>query len=68
MHAGEIAEKPLIMDKGSLVKDVALKIHRSFYDLFDYAIVIRKGAKQKKKRVGLDYSLKDNDIIEIHSI
>ena len=68
MHAGEIAEKPLIMNKGSLVKDVALKIHRSFYDLFDYAIVIRKGAKQKKKRVGLDYPLKDNDIIEIHII
>ena len=68
MHAGEVAEKPLIMDKGSLVKDVAIKIHRSFYDLFEYAIVIRKGAKQKRKRVGLDYSLKDNDIIEIHII
>jgi ribosome-interacting GTPase 1 len=68
MHAGEIAEKPLIMDKVSLVKDVALKIHRSFYDLFDYAIVIRRKAKQKKKRVGLDYPLKDNDIIEIHTI
>ena len=66
MHAGVVAEKPLIMDKGSLVKDVALKIHRSFHDLFDYAIVIRKRARQKKKRVGLDYKLKDNDIIEIH--
>ncbi len=68
MHAGRVAEKPLIMNKGSLVKDVALKIHRSFYDLFDYAIVIRKGARQKKKRVGLDYHLKNNDIIEIHTI
>ena len=68
MHAGEVADKPLIMDKGVLVKDVALKIHRSFFDLFDYAIVIRKGVKQKRKRVGLDYGLKDNDIIEIHII
>jgi len=68
MHAGEIADKPLIMDRGALVKDVALKIHRSFFDLFEYAIVIRKGVKQKRKRVGLDYSLKDNDIIEIHII
>jgi ribosome-interacting GTPase 1 len=66
MHAGEVADKPLIMDKGALVKDVALKVHRSFYDLFDYAIVIRKTVKQKKKRVGLGYALKDNDIIEIH--
>jgi len=68
MNAGIIAEKPLIMNKGALVKDVALKIHRSFYDLFDYAMVIRKGAKQKKKRVGLDYKLKDNDIIELRTI
>lgn len=68
MHAGEVAEKPLIMDEDALVKDVALKIHRSFFDLFEYAIVIRKGVKQKKKRVGLDYKLKNNDIIELHTI
>jgi ribosome-interacting GTPase 1 len=56
------------MNKGALVKDVALKIHRSFYDLFDYSMVIRKEVKQKKKRVGLDYKLKDNDIIELRTI
>ena len=68
MHAGIVAEKPLIMEKGALVKDVAIKIHKSFFDLFEYAIVIRKGVKQKKKRVGLDYKLKNNDIIELHTI
>ena len=66
-HAGIVAKKPLIMEKGAKVKDVALKIHRSFVENFEYAIIIRKSARQERKKVGLDYDLKDNDIIEIHS-
>jgi ribosome-interacting GTPase 1 len=66
-HGGQIAKKPLIMDDDAKVKDVALRIHRSFFDDFDYAIVIRKSARQERKKVGLDYDLKNNDIIEIHT-
>ncbi len=68
MNAGRVAEKPLVMDENCTVKDVALRVHKSFYELFDYAIVIRESAKQRKKRVGIDYVLNDNDIIELHSI
>ncbi len=67
-HGGTVATKPLIMDESAKVKDVALKVHRSFLDLFEYAVIIRKEARQKRKKVGLDYELKDNDIIEIHTI
>jgi ribosome-interacting GTPase 1 len=70
MHKGVIAEKPLILDciqNQPTISDVAIKIHRSFYESFDYAIVIRKGVKQKKKKVGLNYELKENDIIELHT-
>ncbi|MFX1408861.1 MAG: GTPase [Promethearchaeota archaeon] len=70
MHNGDIADKPLILDTHPsmpTVKDVAMKIHRSFYELFDYAVIIRKGARQNRKKVGLDYDLEDNDIIEIHT-
>ncbi|NHJ20866.1 MAG: TGS domain-containing protein [Candidatus Lokiarchaeota archaeon] len=70
MHKGVIAEKPLILDCIQIqptIRDVAIKIHRSFYESFDYAIVIRKGVKQKKKKVGLNYELKENDIIELHT-
>jgi len=67
-NAGIVSDKPLIIDEDSTIKDVARKIHRSFYELFDYAIVIREGARQKKKRVGLDYKIEDNDIIELHTI
>jgi uncharacterized protein len=64
-HKGEVAQKPLIMDTGVKVRDVAIRIHRSFYEKFDYAVVIRKSVRHKRKKVGLDYDIKDNDIIEI---
>ena len=67
-NAGKVADKPLIINEESTVKDVALKIHRSFYELFDHAIVIRDGARQQRKKVGLDYKLEDQDIIELHTI
>ncbi|MFW9865930.1 MAG: GTPase [Candidatus Thorarchaeota archaeon] len=65
--SGYIAEKPLIMDENSTIKDAAIKIHKSFYETFDHAILIREGARQKRKKVGLDYKLFDNDIIEIYT-
>ncbi len=68
MTNSRVSEKPLVMDKDCIVKDVALRIHRSFFELFDHAILIRKTARQRKKRVGLDYPLENNDIIEIHTI
>ncbi|MFW9822662.1 MAG: GTPase [Candidatus Thorarchaeota archaeon] len=63
--SGDIAEKPLILEENSSVKDAAIKIHKSFYESFDHAVVIREGARQKRKKVGLDYVLIDKDIIEI---
>ncbi|MHA1488266.1 MAG: GTPase [Promethearchaeota archaeon] len=65
--AKRVAEKPLIVDQHATVKDVALKIHRSFYEFFDHAIVIREAGRQKRKKVGLDYELKNKDIIELHT-
>ena len=68
MHKGVIAEKPLVIDtepNAPLIKDVALKIHKSFYDQFDHAVVIRASDRQKRKKVGLDYEVKDSDIIEL---
>jgi len=68
MHKGIVAEKPLLIEGiQPTVRDVAIKIHRSFLESFDYATVIRKDARQEKKKVGLDYELKENDIIELHT-
>ena len=67
MSGGTIAQQPMIMDESPTVKDVALKVHRSFYESFNHAIVIREGERQKRKKVGLEYELKDGDLIEIHT-
>ena len=70
MNKGIVAEKPLLIDSTPnkpTIRDVAIKIHRSFYESFDHAIVIRKDARQEKKKVGLEYELKENDIIELHT-
>lgn len=68
MNKSVVAEKPLILDSDPIptVRDVSIKIHRKFFESFDYAIIIRKDARQLKKKVGLDYELKENDIIELH--
>ena len=66
MNNGIVADKPLIINRGSSVKDVAIKIHKSFYENFDYAIVVRETAKQKRKRVGLEFEIQEGDIIELH--
>jgi len=70
MNKGIVAEKPLLIDSTPnkpTIRDVATKIHRSFFESFDYAIVIRKDARQEKKKVGLKYELEENDIIELHT-
>lgn len=60
-----IAEPPLIVDNDSSVKDIALKIHKSFYKYFKYAVVYRKDSQMKKKRVGINYLLQNEDVVEI---
>ena len=65
---GVVAEKPLIMNKNSSIKDAAIKIHKSFFESFDHAIVVRESARQKRKKVGLDYIVIDKDIIEFFTV
>ena len=67
VNAGIVADSPLVLDRYSTVRDVALKIHKSFFNLFDYANINRKSARQERKKVGLDYELEDGDLIEIHT-
>ncbi|MFO8017965.1 MAG: TGS domain-containing protein [Promethearchaeia archaeon] len=66
MTDGKVSDKPLLVDKGGTIEDVARKIHKSFVEKFSFAVVMREGARIKRKRVGLDYPVKDNDKIEIH--
>ncbi|OYT53849.1 MAG: GTP-binding protein [Candidatus Altiarchaeales archaeon ex4484_2] len=64
---GEEADlkEPLIMKKGSRVRDVCREIHRDFERNFRYARVWGKSAKHPGQKKGLDHMLKDGDVISI---
>jgi ribosome-interacting GTPase 1 len=50
------------------VGDVAAQIHSSLLETFKYAVVWRRETyPQRPKRVGRDYVLSDNDVVEIHA-
>ena len=53
---------PIVLKKGSTVKDLALAIHKRFVKNFRYALVYRNG---KVTRVSKNYILEDGDIVAI---
>ncbi len=63
---GEVSDKPLVLKKGSTVYDVAIHIHRSFIDSFLYARIWGPSAKYPGERVGLEHTVMDGDVVEIH--
>lgn len=64
---GDIARKPLVLKKGSTVKDVAANVHSNLEKYFRYARVWGKSVKIQGEKVGLDHQLEDGDVVEIYS-
>jgi len=56
---------PVAMKKGETIKDLALKIHKDFIKKFRYARVWGS-SKYPGQQLGLDYELKDEDVVELH--
>ncbi len=60
--------KPFVLKRGSTVGDLAKRIHSYLYEHFKYAKVWKKSTyPQGFKRVGINYQLEDEDIVEIHA-
>lgn len=57
---------PITLPKGSTVRDVAKVVHKDFLSNFKFARIFNK-SKYSGSSVGLDYKLKDLDVIEIHA-
>lgn len=64
---GGIAPKPIVMNEGATVGEVAKLIHTRFFDLFKQAKIYGPSAKFEGQSVGLNHVLKDGDIVEIFS-
>ncbi len=60
-------KKPVALKEGATIKDVGSRIHKDFLKKFKFAKVYRKRDKVKKRKVGLNFKLKDEDIVEFHT-
>jgi uncharacterized protein len=58
-------DEPLILSKHAKVEDACRKLHRDFKRKFRYATVSGPSAKHDIQKVGLDHSLKDQDILTV---
>ncbi|MCK4335142.1 MAG: GTP-binding protein [Candidatus Aenigmarchaeota archaeon] len=58
--------KPLIIRKGSKVRDVAESIHKDFERNLEYARIWGPSAKFDGQKVGGERILKDGDMVELH--
>ena len=54
------------LEKDSTVEDLAREIHKDFIETFKFARIFNS-TKFSGKKVGLDYKLQDNDVVEIHT-
>ena len=58
-------KEPMIMKKGTSIKDICIKIHREFDEYFRFARVWGS-SKFEGQKIGSSYILKDNDVVELH--
>lgn len=56
---------PVAMQKGETIRDLALRIHKDFLKKFRFARVWGS-SKYPGQQLGLDYELKDEDVVEFH--
>lgn len=57
---------PVTMKPGSTVKDLTNKVHKDFLKKFRFARVFND-TRYSGQKVGLDYVLRDFDVVEIHT-
>ena len=64
---GVKAEKPIVVEKGCTVKEIARIIHRELAERMRYARVWGKSVKIQGQQVGPEHILEDGDVIEIYT-
>jgi len=62
----KVEKIPVVLKKGSSLKEFAKEIHKDFIENFAFARVYDK-TQFSGRKVGLKYELKEGDIVEIHT-
>jgi ribosome-interacting GTPase 1 len=61
-------DRPIVLPEGSIVEDAANKVHKElFVERFRAAVILRKDDKIKRRQVGLNYPLRDGDVLQLMS-
>jgi ribosome-interacting GTPase 1 len=61
---GVVAKKPVVIKKDSTIRSIAEKVHKDFLANFKFAKIWGSGSFPGQQ-VGLDYVLKDKDVVEL---
>jgi ribosome-interacting GTPase 1 len=61
----EVGKKAVVLKNGSTIKDLIEKLSVSWLNSFKFARIFDK-SEFSGRRVGLDYQLKDEDVVELH--
>jgi uncharacterized protein len=59
-------KEPLIIRRGSSIRDVCNKLHRDFPKRLRFARIWGKSARHPAQKLSLKHILQDKDILEIH--
>jgi len=58
--------KPIVLPAGAIVQDAAGKVHKElFVERFRLAVILRANDKIKRRVVGLNYPLRDGDVLQL---
>ena len=63
---GKVAKKPVVMKQKSTVGELAKKVHKDFVKNFKYAKIWGSGVFPGQQ-VGMEYVLKDKDVVELYT-
>ncbi|MFH0831998.1 MAG: TGS domain-containing protein [archaeon] len=58
--------EPLVLKKGSTIKDMAAHVHKEFIHHFKFARVSGKSVRFNGVKVGMNHHLADEDVVELH--
>mgnify|MGYP000200341118 CR=1 FL=1 len=59
-------DRAIVLRSPATIKDVCERIHSIFVKRFRYAVIEREGDRIRRRHVGLDYEVKDGDIVTIY--